>query len=301
MRDRIGAAGRGATARQTASERAAAARKAAGDRAAAARQAAGERATAARHAATDHATTARKTAGERASAARALATDRVDAARARAEAFGQRVKPRLRGVFHQWAFPISLLAGGVLVALASGATERLALAIYAASLSALFGVSALYHRIDWQRPRARAWMRRLDHSMIFTLIAGTYTPIALLVIQSTFGYVMLAVAWGGALAGVVLNLLWANQPKWVAALAVIALGWALAAATPGMVEAAGLGLLALVAAGGALYTAGAVVYARQRPDPAPRVFGYHEIMHVLVIAAAAVHFTAIAIYALPAE
>ena len=242
---------------------------------------------------------ARERAGDRVDAARVYAGERIDAARDLAGGIGRQVKPRLRGVFHQWAFPVALLAGGLLVVLASSDRARLALAIYAVSLAALFGVSALYHRVEW-RPRARAWMRRLDHSMIFVLIAGTYTPFALLVIDSSLGDVLLAVVWAGAAVGVVFNLLWPGQPKWVAALAAVAVGAPLAAAMPALVDAAGPGPLILISLGAVLYCLGALVYAIQRPDPRPSVFGYHEILHVLVIAAALAHFVAIAIYAAPA-
>ncbi len=208
-------------------------------------------------------------------------------------------KPRLRGVSHQWAFFCALVAGLVLVTIAPNASARTAAAIYAASLAAMFGTSALYHRLDW-RPRARRWMRRLDHSMIFVLVAGTYTPFAALVLGETLGTVLLAIAWSGALGGVILQLAWTDSPRWLDALVYIGLGWVSVIAMPQLLDRAGVGAVVLLALGGLFYSAGAIVYARKRPDPSPAVFGYHEIFHVLVIAAAIAHYVAIAAYALPA-
>ncbi|MGI9556919.1 MAG: PAQR family membrane homeostasis protein TrhA [Solirubrobacterales bacterium] len=207
-------------------------------------------------------------------------------------------KPALRGVFHLAATPLALAGAIVLVATASDGRARLALAIYGAALVGLFGVSALYHRVHW-RPGPRRWIRRLDHSMIFILTAATYTPFAVLVIQTTLGDVLLAVVWVGALGGVMLNLFWPAQPKWVASLAACALGPALLVSLVPLGQAAGIGAPILVGLGLVLYTAGAAVYGAQRPDPWPRTFGYHEIMHLLVVAAAAVHYAAVAIYAAP--
>jgi hemolysin III len=167
-------------------------------------------------------------------------------------------------------------------------------------VSGLFGASALYHRITW-RPATRRWMRRLDHSMIFVLIAGTYTPFGLLVLHGTLATVVLGIVWFGALAGVVMKLAWVDAPKWLMSVIYLALGWVGAATIPQMLSRAGVGAVVLLAAGGLLYSAGAVVYALRRPDPRPKVFGYHEIFHVLVIAAAAAHYAAIAGYALPAH
>ena len=232
--------------------------------------------------------------------ARASAAERVgDAKDAAAEQLA-RIKPRLRGVSHEYAFFVSLALGAGLIVAARGGEARVAVAIYAASLSALFGVSALYHRVTWRRPEIRRWMRRLDHTMIFILIAGTVTPFALLVIEGPLATALLVAVWAGAGAGTVVELLWVEHPKWVAAIIYIAVGAIGAVGFPAIVAEAGLGAGALIAAGGALYITGAVIYAAQRPDPSPAVFGYHEIFHVLVIAAAAVHFAAVAIYALPA-
>jgi hemolysin III len=210
-------------------------------------------------------------------------------------------RPRFRGVSHQYAFFASLITGAVLILVAPTRKATTAAAIYAVSVSGLFGASALYHRITWRRPSARAWMRRLDHSMIFVLIAGTYTPFALLVLHGTLANVVLAIVWGGALGGVVLKLAWVDAPKWLMAAIYVALGWVGAATIPQMASRAGIGAVTLLAVGGVLYSAGAVVYALRRPDPSPKVFGYHEIFHVLVIAGAVVHYAAIAGYALPAS
>jgi hemolysin III len=207
-------------------------------------------------------------------------------------------KPRLRGVIHQYAFFVALVLGACLVLLAPGGEPRLAAAIYAASVAGLLGTSALYHRRNWTT-RARMWMRRLDHSMIFVLIAGTYTPFALLVLDGTLARTILIVVWAGALGGTILNLFWVRAPKAVTAAVYIALGWVAVAAMPQMAREMGAVGVGLVALGGVLYTAGAVIYAMNRPNPVPGVFGYHEVFHALVVAAAAAHFAAVAAYALP--
>src|SRR5918997_4166709 len=191
-------------------------------------------------------------------------------------------RPRLRGVLHQWAFFVSISLSALLVAFAQAGEARLATLVYAVAVCGLFGVSALYHRVTWQ-PRARRWMRRLDHSMIFVLIAGTYTPFGMLVLEGTLAVVVLAIVWGGALAGVLMKLVWIDAPKWLVAAAYIALGWVAVVAMPELGSRLGLGALALLIGGGTAYTAGAVIYALGRSNPAPKVFGYHEIFHALVI------------------
>jgi len=235
-------------------------------------------------------TMVRARAAEKAETAKEVATDAIAA-----------VKPRLRGVSHEWAFFISLGFGAALIIAAKTPRATLAVAIYAVSLSALFGTSALYHRVDWKRPDVRRWMRRLDHSMIFVLIAGTYTPFALLVLNGALADAILVVVWVGAVVGTIVETVWIEHPKWVAALVYVSMGWVAVVAFPGLWNEIGLGGTLLVAAGGLLYTIGAVVYATQRPNPNPRVFGYHEVFHLFVIAAAAAHFAAIAFYALPAS
>ncbi len=238
--------------------------------------------------------------GERASAARGAAVEKAEAARDAATEALASVKPRLRGVSHEFAFFVSLFLGAGLIIAAKTPEATLAVAIYAVSLSALLGTSALYHRVNWSRPNVRRWMRRLDHSMIFFLIAGTYTPFALLVLDGPLADAVLVVVWLGAIAGAIVEMVWIEHPKWVAALIYMSLGWVAAIAFPGLWDEMGAAGTLLVAIGGILYTAGAVVYATQRPNPNPRVFGYHEVFHLLVIAAAAAHFAAIAFFALPA-
>ena len=208
-------------------------------------------------------------------------------------------KPRLRGVSHQWAFYVSLALGAALVAAAEAGQPRLAAAVYAVSVAALFGTSALYHRITWVSRAARRWMKRLDHSMIFFLIAGTYTPFALLVLDGALATVILVVVWSGALAGILMKLVWIDAPKALVAILYLALGWVAVAAFPTMLDELGITGTALVTVGGLLYTAGALVYAFQRPNPAPAVFGYHEVFHALVILAAALQYAVIAFYVIP--
>jgi len=208
------------------------------------------------------------------------------------------LKPRLRGVFHQYAFYAAVVAGAVLVAVSDSGLELVATWIYAVALAAMFGVSALYHRVNWRSTRVRTWMRRLDHSTILLLIAGTYTPFALLAFEGRIGDVILVVVWCGTAAGLVLNLAWVDAPKWVTAVVFIALGWVGVAAVPELLDL-GVTPTVLVFGGGGLYTLGALAYALRRPNPVPGTFGYHEIFHVLVIAAAAVHFIAIAAFVVP--
>jgi hemolysin III len=248
----------------------------------------------------DRASAAKDAMGERATAARDAAVGKAGAAREAAVDAIASVKPKLRGVSHEWAFFLSLGFGAALIILAKTPKATLAVTIYAVSLSALFGTSALYHRVNWTRPNVRQWMRRLDHSMIFFLIAGTYTPFALLILDGPLADAILAVVWIGAIAGAIVEMVWIDHPKWVAALIYLSLGWVAVAAFPQLWSQMGVGGAMLVAVGGLLYTAGAVVYATQRPNPNPAVFGYHEVFHLLVIAAAVAHFSAVAFFALPA-
>lgn len=184
----------------------------------------------------------------------------------------------------------------LLIAGASDARTRIAVTVYTVTLVALFGVSATYHRVNWRSLTARVWMRRLDHSMIFTLIAGTYTPFALILLHGPLADAILIAVWAGAAAGVAFNLVWPTAPKWLVALMYVLLGWVVVAALPQLSSAIGVGGLTLLGLGGVLYTAGAVVYAIKRPDPAPAVFGYHEIFHAMVIVAAALQYTVIAVW-----
>jgi hemolysin III len=181
-------------------------------------------------------------------------------------------KPRLRGVIHQGAFYVSLVVGVFLVAFTESTKAAIAAAVFAVSVSAMLGVSALYHRREWTAD-VRRWLRKLDHSMIFLLIAGTYTPFALLVLNGTFADVVLLVVWAGALGGCIMELLRNDGSKWVMAIVCLTLGWVAVIALPGIAKGIGLSGTILLAAGGIAYTAGALIYATQKPDPAPAVFG----------------------------
>ena len=252
-----------------------------------AREEAAGRAAHVREAARDRAVHAREAAAGTATALRDSATDTL-----------RKVKPKFRGVSHEWAFFVSLGLGLSLIALADTPEKLLAAGIYAVSLSALFGVSALYHRVDWKTNRARMLMRRLDHSMIFLLIAGTVTPFALLTISGTLATAILIAVWTGAVVGIAIELLWIGSPKWVSVIIYLVVGWIGAIAFPAIVGSAGVGAGLLIATGGILYTVGAVVYATKRPDPVPSKFGYHEVFHLLVVGAAGAHFAAVALFAL---
>lgn len=241
---------------------------------------------------------ARDAAVEKAGAARDAALEKAGAARDAAIEAAVLVKPRLRGVVHQWAFFVSLALGAALVVLASGERARVAVLVYAISLSGLLGTSALYHRVTWTPP-ARRRMRKLDHAMIFVLIAGTTTPIALLAIDGTMSTVLLALVWGGTAVGIAISLLWIDAPKWVNALVSSVVGLSGAVAIGSLLGSVGLLAVAGIALGGAIYLAGAVIYATKRPNPVPTVFGYHELFHVLVVVAAAIHFVVIAAIVLP--
>jgi hemolysin III len=210
----------------------------------------------------------------------------------------QRSRPRLRGVLHQYAFFASLVLAFPLVATASTLSARFAATIFAASVAAMFGLSAVYHRVTWG-PRPRAWMARLDHAAIYLLIAGTYTPYALVVLSGAWRVVVLAVVWGGAAAAIVVKFAWVRAPKALAAVIGVVLGWAGIAALPQLVERLGGAATGLLLAGGVLYTSGAVVYALRRPDPVPAVFGYHELFHALVVAGVVCHYASVAFFVIP--
>jgi hemolysin III len=208
------------------------------------------------------------------------------------------VKPRLRGVLHQWAFAVSLVAGVALVLEAGSDRARFAVTVYALSVASLFGTSALYHRVDWRSLGARRWMRRLDHTMIFVLIAGSYTPFALLVLHGATGTAILIAAWSAALAGAVFKLVWIDAPGWLIAATYISIGWIAIVVTPELLDRLGIAAVAALALGGMLYSAGGVIYASKRPDPVPMVFGYHELFHLLVIVAAALQYAVVAFWIL---
>ncbi len=207
-------------------------------------------------------------------------------------------RPRLRGVIHQAAFAVAIVVGALLIAYADeDARTRAAAAIFAASVAAMFGASALYHRVTWS-PRVRPWMRRLDHAGIYLLIAGSYTPVGLISLHGALQRVVLAIVWTGAAAAILLKFAWVGAPKWLAAVIGIALGWVGVAAMPQVFHSAGATAVTLLAVGGLAYTAGAIVYAVRRPDPVPLIFGYHEVFHALTIVAVACQYVAIAFFVL---
>ncbi|MGH3328057.1 MAG: PAQR family membrane homeostasis protein TrhA [Streptomycetales bacterium] len=202
--------------------------------------------------------------------------------------------PRLRGWLHAGIFPLSVAAGAALVAVADTASARISCAVYAATAALLFGVSALYHRGRWS-PRATRLLRRLDHASIFLIIAGTYTPFAVLLLDGSAQLVLLSVVWVGALAGSTFRILWLGAPRWLYTATYIALGWTAAFFVPAFVTAADLSVLALAAGGGLLYSAGALVYAIRRPDPWPHWFGYHEVFHACTLAAYVAHYAGVSL------
>ncbi|HMA46623.1 MAG TPA: hemolysin III family protein [Frankiaceae bacterium] len=208
------------------------------------------------------------------------------------------VRPRLRGWLHAGAFPVSLVAGAVVVALAVPGRPRVGAGVYAATVALLFGTSALYHRVRWSPTRLRV-MARVDHSMIFVFIAGTYTPFALLVLPPGTARTVLAVVWGGAAVGILLRVLWLHAPRLLTVPLYIGLGWVAVFVFPDLLRYGGVAAFVLLVVGGVLYSVGAVVYATRRPDPAPRVFGYHEVFHLFVLVAALCHYVAVffALYA----
>ncbi len=196
-------------------------------------------------------------------------------------------------MLHAAAFAVSCLVGALFVAYAPA--HGFAAAVFAASASLMLGTSALYHRITWS-PSRRLWMRRADHAALFLLIAGTYTPVALIGLHGGWRTSVLAIVWTGAAAGTATKVCWVRSPKWLSAAIGIGLGWFAVVALPQLAHNEGLAPLFLLAAGGLLYSSGAVVYAWRRPDPLPRVFGYHEVFHALTILALTCQYVAIAVF-----
>lgn len=204
-------------------------------------------------------------------------------------------RPRLRGWLHVYAAAASIASGATLIAVATALRSGVAgatTAIYCATVTLLFGTSALYHRRSWS-PGAHALMKRLDHSMIFVFIAGTYTPVAVLTLGRTAAVAVLVVVWTGAAFGVLLQTAWPQSPRWVAVPCYIALGWVAVFVFPDLLHNAGVAAFVLIAAGGVIYTVGALVYGTRRPDPWPGTFGYHEVFHACTLLAALCHYVAI--------
>jgi hemolysin III len=208
-------------------------------------------------------------------------------------------KPLLRGVLHQAAFSISLVLGTLLVVGADGVTGHVAASIFAASVAVCFGISALYHRINWS-PKARLWMRRLDHAGIYLLIAGTYVPVCLLALDGAWRPVALSLVSLAAAAAIVVKFAWVAAPKWLAAATAISLGWVGVALVPQLAARLHPAAIILLAVGGIAYTVGAIIYARRRPDPFPSIFGYHELFHALTIVGVACQYVAIAFFVIHA-
>jgi hemolysin III len=227
---------------------------------------------------------------------------RLEAAHVRARNFPNTLRPvttaalaktRFRGVSHQFASMVALVAGAVLVFFAPTARAAIAGGIYAGSLVSLFSVSALYHRRNWG-PEGRHLMRRLDHGCIFVLIAGTYTPVCLLVLAPEVGRLVLAMVWSGALLGILQAVFWVHAPRALVAALYVGLGWSVMPWFGDVKNALGFAGIALLVTGGVLYSAGALIYALKRPNPIPDVFGFHEVFHALTIVASICHFTMVA-------
>lgn len=206
-------------------------------------------------------------------------------------------KPRLRGMLHLLALPITLMAGLLLVALGETVAIRLACAVFVLTACLLFGVSAVYHRGTWS-PRRAIMLRRFDHANIFLIIAGTYTPIAVSMLGSRQALTLLAIAWGGALIGVCFRLFWTGAPRWIYVPAYLALGWVAIFYMPQLQAGGGWAVVWLLVVGGLAYTAGAVMYALKRPNPSPAWFGFHEIFHTGTLIGFGCHFAAVAVAAL---
>lgn len=211
------------------------------------------------------------------------------------------VKPKLRGWIHLVSAPLILAAGIVLISLSPTATTRIGSALYATSAFLLFGVSALYHRGTWS-PKVWLVLNRFDHSNIFLLIAGSYTPFALILLDGTSRVVLLSVVWSGAVLGVCFKVFWPKAPRWLSAPIYIALGWAAVFFIPAFFDGAlalGLGIgvatFVLICVGGALYTFGGLVYGLKWPDPSPRWFGFHEVFHVFTIVAFITHYVGVSL------
>ncbi|HVL63430.1 MAG TPA: hemolysin III family protein [Microbacterium sp.] len=206
------------------------------------------------------------------------------------------IKPTWRGWLHAGTFPVAIAAGIVLIALAQGAPAKWASAVFMATSMLLFGASAVYHRFNWG-PKAKAVLKRIDHANIFLLIAGTYTPIAVLALPPEKGLLLLSLVWTGALIGILFRVFWIGAPRWLYVALYLVLGWAAVMYIVDLFQA-NAAMMTLVIVGGVLYTLGAVVYAMKRPNPWPGHFGFHEIFHVCTVLAFLCHWTACLLIAL---
>jgi hemolysin III len=210
------------------------------------------------------------------------------------EQLARTVKPKLRGWLHAGTFPVSMAAGIVLVVLADGTRETVATGVYAASAALLFGISALYHRGRWS-PRTERLLKRLDHSNIFLIIAGTYTPFSVILLRNHGGTVLLWIVWAAAIGGIAFRVLWVGAPRWLYTPVYLGLGWVAVFYLGDILDAGGPAVVALLAVGGVLYSVGGVVYALKRPNPSPRWFGFHELFHALTLGAYVVHYVAVSL------
>ncbi|MFK0020590.1 hemolysin III family protein [Streptomyces sp. NPDC090798] len=206
------------------------------------------------------------------------------------------VKPKLRGWLHLGMFPAVLISGLVLTALASSTRARIACGIFVLTACLLFGVSALYHRGNWS-PRMDGVLRRLDHANIFLIIAGTYTPLTMLLLPGAKGQWLLWSIWAAAAAGIIFRVFWVGAPRWLYTPCYIAMGWAAVFFLPDFMRTGGIAVLVLVIVGGLLYSAGGVIYGIKRPNPSPSWFGFHEVFHSLTLAAFVVHYVGISLVA----
>jgi hemolysin III len=208
----------------------------------------------------------------------------------------QHAKPKLRGWLHAGMFPASVAAGIVLICLADSTRARIACAVYSASAWMLFGISAVYHRFTWG-PRGEAVLRRLDHSNIFLIIAGSYTPFTILLLRGGRQHLLLWLVWVGALAGIAFRVFWVGAPRWLYTPCYIALGWAAVFFLPDFLRTGGVAVVVLLVIGGLLYSAGGVIYGLKRPNPSPRWFGFHEVFHLCTLAAFIVQYVGVSIIA----
>jgi hemolysin III len=201
----------------------------------------------------------------------------------------------LRGVLHEIGLGVALVAGTLLIVGADPGRPSVGASIFAGSVALMLAASTLYHRVTW-RPGARLWMRRIDHAGVYVLIAGTYTAVGLISLHGVLKWLVLSIVWAGALAATLAKFCWVSSPKWLSVTVGVSLGWVGLAAVPQLTSTAGPAAVALLVAGGVAYTAGAVVYGLRRPDPAPTVFGYHEVFHALTLVAIACQYVAVAFF-----